>query len=212
MTERSISTKYRRTIAHALSISWKETCYWPLPSVTSHTRVVDVQTPTHRSVDNARLSRKWIACMSSHFLWFMNGSSWNAILNSIYSHFKARKSVYLFLNLQRITFPASLPPIVHILYFFLPTWKCSKRLNLFPDVFIINAFFGTNPLITDANVALDAYIAACYETRRTALSASLHTTSGRMRSFLHWGPHHERMKRFFCHRRTPYAINIMRYI
>lgn len=76
---------------------------------------------------------------------------------------------------------------------------------------VIYAFFGTNPLITDANVALDAYIAA-YVTRRTALSASLHTTSGRMRSFLHRGPHRGRMKRFFCHHRTPYAINITRYI
>lgn len=76
---------------------------------------------------------------------------------------------------------------------------------------VIYVFFGTNPLITDANVALDAYIAA-YETRRTALSTSLHTTSGRMRSFLHRGPHHGRMKRFFCHRRTLYAINITRYI
>lgn len=86
-------------------------------------------------------------------------------------------------------------------YFFPHNVKMSESLS---GGVVINAFFGTNPLITDANVALDAYVAAY----GTALSASLHTTSGRMRSFLHRG----RMKRFFCHRRTPYAINITRYI
>jgi len=100
---------------------------------------------------------------------------------------EARKSVNnVFLsasNLQRIIFIFfCLLPIVHILFIFF-----SHNVEMFKSLsggVVIYVFFGTNPLITDANVALDAYIAA-YETRRTALSTSLHTTSGRMRSFLH---------------------------